>query len=389
MNKKLTLLMVSALLIFSGGFYSGLLYTNHSAEERAEAPKNKPNKAPNSIKSPGIKTPPEPEPANPKALIGYVQDFRDPAAIDYSQLTHVIFSFAHPAKDGRLLMNGQLAEKNLRTTVQKAHQNKAKAILAVGGWYHIQGGESYEYFKTAISDKNSREKLIRALLKMAERENLDGIDIDFEHPRSNADAENLYLFTKTLGDKLHKKNKELSIAVYSKIHSVTGTEIHSVIFKPDMFRYVDHVNIMAYDGQWDGEYNAANLSPYSFAENIVKYWGGLFDREGISKEKLVLGVPFYAQPADLAIKQMSYAAIVEKNPKNAVHDKVNLNGTTYYYNGMSTIRKKTELALNNGFGGMMLWEAGHDAKGKYSLTGTISNILKKTETENRKFAYKN
>ena len=65
----------------------------------------------------------------------------------------------------------------------------------------------------------------------------------------------------------------------------------SVIYEPSMFQDVDHVNIMAYDGQWDGDYNAANLSPYTYNENIVNYWSTLFDTHQISKEKLVLGVP--------------------------------------------------------------------------------------------------
>ncbi len=41
--------------------------------------------------------------ANNKVLIGYVQDFRDPQTIDYTELTHIIFSFAHPTMDGQLL----------------------------------------------------------------------------------------------------------------------------------------------------------------------------------------------------------------------------------------------------------------------------------------------
>jgi GH18 family chitinase len=250
-------------------------------------------------------------------------------------------------------------------------------MLAVGGWYHINGGESYEYFKAAISNPTSRTKLINELVGITERENLDGIDIDFEHPRTKEDAKNLATFTKTLSDTLHLKNKELSIAVYSKIHSVTGTEIASVIYEPTMFNYVDHVNIMAYDGQWDGEYNAANLSPYPFVEKIVSYWSTLFEKHGIKKEKLVLGVPFYAQPEDVTIKQVSYEAIINSNPTNAKRDTVKMNGTTYHYNGVTTIQKKTNLALDNGFGGMMLWELGHDAEGAHSLTSVISQVLEK------------
>jgi chitinase len=385
MMKKSHLILALILIVaFAGGFISGVLFsTNNTQQETSELQKpRKTEQAPTSQKKPKLKA--KPKPAQPKVLIGYVQDFRDPNTVHYSQLTHVIFSFAHPTKDGRLLLNGATAINHLRTMVQKAHQHRIKAMLAVGGWHHIQGGESYEYFKTAISQPASRTRLVNELVGMADREKLDGIDIDFEHPRSEADAQNLAAFTKALSEKLHAKDKELSIAVYSKIHSATGTEVTSVVFKPSMFKDVDHVNIMAYDGQWDGEYNAANLSPYRFTEHIVNYWTNLFEKHDLSKEKLVLGVPFYAQPEDLSAGQLSYAAIVNNNPANAGRDVISMNGTTYHYNGVATIQKKTKLALDHGFGGMMLWEAGHDAAGPRSLTSAISEILKKSETEQAK-----
>lgn len=184
-----------------------------------------------------------------------------------------------------------------------------------------------------------------------------------------------------MGEKLHLHNKQLSIAVYSMIHSVTGTEDQSVVYDPSMFHHVDHVNIMAYDGQWDGEYNAANLSPYPFTEDIVNYWSNLFDKHGISKEKLVLGVPFYGQPEEVKNNQVSYDTIINHDPANAERDRVNLNGTTYHYNGETTMIKKTKLALANGFGGMMLWELGHDAEGKRSLTYAIFDVLIKGQED--------
>jgi GH18 family chitinase len=324
MKKSYLLLTLVSILIFTGGFFSGTLYSSKSTDQA----KQNTQMAPKSAKQLQQKRIPKMEQKNSNVLIGYVQDFRDPNTINYSKLTHIIFSFAHPAKDGSLLMNGDSALANLRVMVQEAHKRDTKVMLAVGGWYHINGGESYEYFKAAISNPTSRTKLINELVGITERENLDGIDIDFEHPRTKEDAKNLATFTKTLSDTLHLKNKELSIAVYSKIHSVTGTEIASVIYEPTMFNYVDHVNIMAYDGQWDGEYNAANLSPYPFVENIVSYWSTLFEKHGIKKEKLVLGVPFYAQPEDVTIKQVSYEAIINSNPTNAKRDTVKMNGTT-------------------------------------------------------------
>lgn len=363
------------LLTFLGGFIFGTYYSKSQETSTiaisAEAPK--------SSKILAVKEEPQLKQQETKVLIGYVQDFRKPEEIDYKNLTHVIFSFAHPNSDGTLLMNGDHAVKNLRAIVAKAQKHDTKVMLAIGGWYHINGGESYDYFKAAISNTNSREKLVHELVSFIEKEKLDGVDIDFEHPRSTEDARYLGLFAKELSEQLKPNRKELSIAVNAKVHSVTGTEIHSVVFEPSMFKYFDHVNVMAYDGQWDGEYNAANLSPYSYSANIVAYWTALFDQLGLSREKLVLGVPLYAQPEDPSIKQISYEALINNHPANTAKDQVEMNGTTYHYNGHSTLKKKTDLALSQQLGGMMLWEAGLDAKGNQSATALIAGELKNRE----------
>ncbi len=376
MKYRNLLLVLVIVCIFTGGFLAGVLFSTYKGSKLPESSKLE-QTSPSANKS---EQKPKTKIEQEKVLIGYVQDFRDPDVVNYSELTHVIFSFAHPTKDGRLLFNGETAKNNLRAMVSKAHKYDTKVMLAVGGWYHIQGGESYPYFKEAITHSASRSKLVNELVNISENEKLDGIDIDFEHPRSKEDAYNLAIFIKELHEKLKKKDKELTIAVQAKVHSVTGTEINNVIYDPSMFNHVDHVNIMAYDGQWDGGYNAANLSPYSYNKNIVNYWTNLFDSHNLSKEKLVLGIPFYAQPENPDIKQVSYATIIEENPINAKHDTVSMNGTIYHYNGETTVQKKINLALDHDFGGIMLWEAGHDAAGLHSLTGIISKAL---ENENQ------
>lgn len=371
MKKRFLLLMV-VLLTFGGGFISGVLYSGQNS--RHDNVQYTSDHAPQSLKKLEHKVEPEAKIHDPKVLIGYVQDFRNPDDIDYKNLTHVIFSFAHPTAEGSLLLNDH-ALKNLKAITAKANQHDTKVILAIGGWFHINGGESYDYFKAAISNPDSRKKLVNELVSLADKENLDGIDIDFEHPRSRDDARYLSAFSKELSALLRPKGKELSIAVNAKVHSVTGTEIHSVVFEPEMFKYFDHVNLMAYDGQWDGEYNAANLSPFSYSANIIAYWSDLFDRHGFSREKLVLGVPLYAQPEDPAIKQVSYEALINNNPANANKDKVSMNGTTYHYNGHTTLQKKTRLAIEHQLGGMMLWESGLDANGPNSATAMLAKEL--------------
>jgi GH18 family chitinase len=383
MNKRFLLLTIVIVIIFVFGSFTGILYmTKTSQKNKATTTNNrKINMVAQSKKAPKYKAVPKVNSTKEKVLTAYVQDYRNPDVVDYSKLTYVNFSFAHPTKDGGLLLNGKMANDNLRAMVAKAHQHGTKIMLAIGGWYSIEGGESYKYFKPAITDPSTRAKLVNEILHMGDHEKLDGIDIDFEHPRSNEDALNLAAFIKDLSEKLHQEHKELSIAVHAKINGDTGTEANYVVYDPTMFQYVDHVNIMAYDGQYDGGYHAANLSPYPFTEKIVNYWTNLFDKHNISKQKLVLGVPSYAQPENPAIKQVSYAAILQNNSANAETDSVNMNGTTYYYNGQPTIQKKTKLALDHGFGGMMLWESGLDASGPQSITSTVSTVLKSSEKD--------
>jgi chitinase len=371
MKLRKLLVILGILLVFSAGFSAGIFFGKSAGQKQSSIT----NEAPLSKKTPKQKEVPGQKEKKRKVLIGYIQDFRDPEMVDYSKLTHVIFSFAHPTKDGAIVLNGEMAMKHLRAHVAKAENTGTKVMLAVGGWYHIYGGESYDYFKTAIANPDSRTRLVNELVRFVEREKLNGVDVDFEHPRSAEDAQNLAVFIKELSEKLHPKQKELSVAVHAKIHSVTLKELYFVQYDPAMFAHVDHVNIMAYDGQWDGDYNAANLSPYPFVEKIVNYWADLFDANHLPKEKLVLGVPSYAQPENPETKPLSYATIVEHDPASAKRDTVEMNGTTYHYNGEETIQKKTRLALDRGFGGMMVWELGQDLQGEYSLTGNIASIL--------------
>ena len=373
MKKQYFLLVLVIIIAFLGGVFTGGLL---SAKKTPNTP-NSINITDNQIVSDTkiVEQHPEEESSKDNVLIGYVQDFRDPSEVDLSKLTHIIFSFAHPTADGGILLNKEYALPNLRAIVAKAKETNTKVMLAVGGWFHINGEESYDYFHAAISNPTSRTRLVSELVSIVDREGLDGIDIDFEHPRSLADAKYLAEFTKAMSDQLHPLGKELSIAVHSKINAVTLSETDYVTYEPVTFEYVDHVNIMAYDGQWDGGYHAENLSTYLFSEKIANYWSNLFEQNNISKEKLVLGVPLYAQPEDPSIKQVSYATIINDNSENAMNDTVSLNGTTYHYNGCETMKKKTILALEEGFGGMMMWETGHDTTGPYSLTTVIYDQL--------------
>src|SRR5690606_4059569 len=209
MKRRYIFLSILLVVIFVGGLLTGTMLSNQNQHEN-KLTKN----APYSSKTPVPKELPKLDKTQSKVLVGYVQDFRDPNQIDYSKLTHLVFSFVHPTKDGHVLFTGDHAVQNLRKMVENAHQHDTKVMLAVGGWFHMNGGESYDYFSAALANREAQARLVNELNDIVERENLDGIDIDFEHPRTDADAQNLNTFMKSLSEQLHANNKELSIAVH-------------------------------------------------------------------------------------------------------------------------------------------------------------------------------
>ena len=47
----------------------------------------------------------------------------------------------------------------------------------------------------------------------------------------------------------------------------------------------------------------------------------------------------------------------------------------FHFNGPTTIRRKTQHAVQGGYGGVMIWELGQDAAGKASLVDAVRAAL--------------
>jgi GH18 family chitinase len=106
----------------------------------------------------------------------------------------------------------------------------------------------------------------------------------------------------------------------------------------------------------------------------LAYWSGT---RGIAKEKLSLGVPFYGYGFGTnAPEDLSFSQIVTKYLGSQNEDQVTVTGGgIVYYNGIPTIKSKTELALEKA-GGIMIWQLRQDAGGASSLLSTINTVIK-------------
>jgi GH18 family chitinase len=287
-------------------------------------------------------------------IIGYYSGdlFDEPLEnLQTDKLTHVIYAFLIPRKDGTLI-EMEKPEK-LRDIAVKSHNDGTKVFIAVGGWSY--GGKPLQPV-FAASDE-ARRLLIENIIEFVDEYNLDGVELDWEHPNKNT-IEDFEKLTVELSQALKLKNKELTAALNGAWSETAGPEPSMVLTEKCLESY-SFINVMAYDT------NNADHSPLWFSETSIDYWLN----RGVAAEDIVLGMPLYARPS-----WMQYRHLVELNPDYAYVDYAPTAPLESYYNGMNTLREKTTLALNKA-GGVMLFDVNEDTNDEYSIVSMIDNVL--------------
>lgn len=275
-------------------------------------------------------------------VIGYMPSWAgDINTVQYSKLTHINYAFILPTATGELYGNDNPSK--LSSLVTKAHQNGVKVMISVGGWN--DGNDSG--FEQLAANSTYRNAFVNNIIGFVNQYGLDGVDIDWEYPDNGASANNYVTLMTQLSTEMHNRGKLLTAAVVGE----NGGSILNAVFN-----VVDFLNLMAYD------YNNYDHSTYTYAQNSINYWRG----RGLPKEKCVLGVPFYGRPS-----WETYAQLVNRgaNPYSDTYNGVG-------YNGITTIKSKTNLAFDQG-NGIMIWELSGDfnAGNPNSLLSAINEVV--------------
>ncbi len=275
--------------------------------------------------------------ANSFRIVAYATDAIITELIPYEQLTHINYSFLIPNVDGTFapLNNAWKLEK----IVESAHNQNVRVSVAVGGW----GWDAQ--FEQLAADPESRKAFVKNLTAIVDQYKLDGVDMDWEYPDPGQSSQNFLALMQELRAAL--PDKLISTATIS-YGDETGLGIPN-----EVFDLVDYVNVMTYDGQIHG-----SLTEF---EEGLKYWS----ERGVPKEKINIGIPFYSRPSEV-----TFANLVKEDPDAADLNSFNYLGSAENYNGIPTVKTKTELAMQQA-GGIMFWALDHDAQGEYSLVNAI------------------
>ncbi len=271
-------------------------------------------------------------------VVGYSPSWQGSASnIQYDKLTHINYSFLLPNSNGSLRPLENTSK--MQQIVSLGHAQGVKVLIAVGGW--MDGNDSA--FTTLAANPSTRTTFINNLVNFVNQYNLDGVDMDWEYPREGNEPQNFELLMQELGQAMHSRGKLLTAAVV-----VSGWNADGVL--DGVFDDVDFLNIMAYDGP--------DHSTMAQAQGGLDYWLG----RGLPKEKAVLGVPFYSRP-----QAQSYASLLAQG---ASPNSDSFQGNNY--NGIPTIKAKTEMALQRA-GGIMMWELSHDTNDQSTSLLTAIN----------------
>lgn len=134
---------------------------------------------------------------------------------------------------------------------------------------------------------SNREKLTTQIADFIIKNNLDGIQVDIENT-TEIDRDAYTDLVKQLREKL-PSDKEVSVAVAANPNGWTKGW-HGTYDYKELAKYSNYLMVMAYDESYEGSPEGP-VASYGWVERSIQY----ALKQGISPDKIVLGIPFYGR----------------------------------------------------------------------------------------------
>lgn len=268
-------------------------------------------------------------------------------SIDYSKITDIMYFHIRPNADGTL-DTSDVDFDDLKTIRNHAHAEGVNVLIAVGGW------GSSDQFPVIAQDPTLRANFVENVENFIKKNNLDGVDIDWETTINQEKIDNQDILLSELSHVLHPLEKLVTVSVLGNVVELKSTAANSV----------DWVNVMAFNMNKDDTHHS------NFNDSIATLHE--YENVGIPKEKLNLGIPFYGKNNEKD-DEMSYEEIVLECAPSPSDEYCN----GYFFNGIDMVQQKSRHVLHNEYGGIMIWSLAHDTYDQTSLLSAINEIFPK------------
>lgn len=234
------------------------------------------------------------------------------------------------------------------------------------------GKWSYQPVAHVLADPKLRHQHVDQIVDLVHRENFAGIDIDYENLRAS-DRNTFSAFIAELGDRLHRDQKTLSVAVFAKDSEAGYDERNVAQDYAALGRSADQVRLMAYDYHWATS-PPGPVAPIDWVRRVLDY-----ARSQIPPERVVLGVPTagYDWPANGPAKPVNWLQAFRlardhhaqpqydaktQSPWFRYTDQAGVPHTVWFENAVSA-KAKFEAARGTRVRGVYLWMYGYEDTG--------------------------
>ena len=292
--------------------------------------------------------------------------------VDYTQLTHIAEAFVWTTTNGTLTVPPYFEYPEL---VQTAHAHGAKIVISIGG------GSKSGNLPAVANDPVARTRFVRQLTAYCTTHHYDGVDIDWEAPKNATDRFNFTALARELHEELKAVSPNLTLS--AAIRPTPGNGQWLEVEK--LNEYLDWFGVMTYDfhGTWS-QHSGYNAPLYEspgdrhknyYVDASVRYYLS----RSVPKDKLLIGIPFYAYQFDSTglyatnsgARELVYADAIQRmtngwkrlwDTVSQVPRLVNPEHTELItYDDPQSVRSKCEYAVHNQLGGAIIWALGQDA----------------------------
>ena len=248
----------------------------------------------------------------------------------------------------------------ITSLVNRAHQRGVKVSISITG---------KSEFNAATETQQRRNAFVTEIVNFISDNGLDGVEINWEHPRNTLEWNNCIALLDSIKSEL--PNKKLSISLTPTHPSqYPNPNTGAPHFPEQIWEITDAIYLMTYDegGDW------VTHSDTTKSNNTIRNWGdwGATDGRNLCKGELFVASAFYGWCTD-------------EDNCTTIGDSIRvpyseyIGGTSWSNRGdlPADARSKAIYTRDNGFGGVFIWELGFDmpANHSQSLLKAIDDVM--------------